>query len=126
MIPFKGRTFKPELPVEVYRNLNRRNAVVFSVRQGGLVIGHATDITLWDATFVVSLASRDFSLKVGRRNVHAWVRGFVTTADGPFVAKVFYRHKDLPYFHTGERVQVYGAGMVNIGKDGVTARQLCY
>ena len=67
--------------VEVYRNLHKG---CFSVRalsgeNKGRVIDHVHSITLTDATFVVQPAGRDRVLREGRKNVHAFVRGIITT-----------------------------------------------
>ena len=66
--------------VEVYRNLHKN---CYSVRaltgeNKGRVIDHVRSITLKDATFVVQPAGRDRVLREKRKNVHAFVRGYVT------------------------------------------------
>lgn len=61
--------------VEVYRNLHRK---CLSVRQGGIVRCHAKDgVCLKDATFVVREKGRDKVRQEKKKNVHAFVRGFV-------------------------------------------------
>ena len=65
----------PEKTVEVYRNLHKQ---CLSVRQGGIVRCHAKDgICLKDAKFVVSEKGREKVRREKKKNVHAFVRGFV-------------------------------------------------
>lgn len=78
--PVKGRRLKPSQPADVYRNLNKRG-IWYSVRQGGKVVAHAKTVLLHDVRFIVSEAGRQRVLRTGRRNVHAFVRGFVRYAE---------------------------------------------
>ncbi len=61
-------------PVMVYRNL--RNGM-WSVMQRGIVVVHATHITLQGVTFKVREASRLKVIREKRKNVHAFVRGWL-------------------------------------------------
>lgn len=76
MVPFRNRTIDPTQPVEVYRNIRRKD---YSVRQKGYVVARADKIVLKEATFVVQEAGRLKVLETGCKNVHAWVRGYVNT-----------------------------------------------
>ena len=60
--------------VEVYRNLQKK---CWSVRQNGKVICHTDYITLKWSRFVVQPSGRSRVLKEKRKNVHAFVRGFL-------------------------------------------------
>ena len=60
--------------VEVYRNLQKK---CWSVRQNGKVICHTDYITLKWCRFVVQPSGRSRVLKEKRKNVHAFVRGFL-------------------------------------------------
>jgi hypothetical protein len=76
--PYKGRTIDPKRRVEVYRNINKPGPQMwYSIRQDGLVVGHTKDITLKNVYFVVREAGRQRVLKTGRKNVHAWVLGYL-------------------------------------------------
>ncbi len=75
---YKGRTVDPNRRVEVYRNVNKRDGVWYSVRQDGKVIGHTKAIHLKECYFVVHEAGRQRVIKTGRKNVHAYVLGYVT------------------------------------------------
>jgi len=61
-------------PVEVYRNLHKK---CWSVRQGGKVKVHTSYICLQDVKFVVQPAGREKVLKEKRKNVHAFVKGYL-------------------------------------------------
>ncbi len=72
--PFKGRRVALSKPVDVYRNL-RGHAGLFSLRQRGLVVGHADALMLGDATFHVGQVAWKRALREGKKNVHAVARG---------------------------------------------------
>ena len=64
-------------PVEVYRNLHKK---CWSVRQGGKVKVHTSYICLQAADFVVQPAGREKVLREKKKNVHAFVRGYLISA----------------------------------------------
>ena len=66
--------FDSALPVKVYWNLHRK---CYSVQQNGLVVGHTDHIELRTVTFKVSEAGRQRVLKERRKNVHAFVTGYI-------------------------------------------------
>jgi hypothetical protein len=66
---------------EVYWNLHKN---LYSVRAlsgpyKGRVVAHTDSIDLYDVTFAVQLAGRNRVLAEGRKNVHAFVRGVVSS-----------------------------------------------
>lgn len=63
--------------VEVYRNLNFRGGVVWSVRSRGKVVEHSERVLLSDVVFRVHESGRMRVLKELRNNVHAFVTGKV-------------------------------------------------
>ncbi len=73
--PYKERTLDESKPVHVYRNLGNAAKERYSIRQGGLVVGHTDEITLADCEFKVSEAGRQRVLREGRKNVHAYIKG---------------------------------------------------
>jgi hypothetical protein len=81
--PYEHRyvDFDPELPVEVYRNTNRKG-VVYTIRQLGYVVAHANEVNLVNAEFYVSQPGRKRVKKTGRKNVHAWIRGELIATRG--------------------------------------------
>jgi hypothetical protein len=65
-------------PVEVYRNLNAKGpGYTYSIRQKGKVIAHLQTVTLRDCTFVVQLGGRDRVRREKRKNVHAYIKGYL-------------------------------------------------
>lgn len=64
-------------PVQVYRNLHKN---CLSVRQGGIVKCHAENVVLKDCKFIINKKGRNRVRKEKRKNVHAWVKGFVVDA----------------------------------------------
>ena len=64
----------PTKKVRVYRNLHKD---CFSVKQDGLVRCHANHVTLRDCKFIVSKAGQKRVRDEGRKNVHAFVEGFL-------------------------------------------------
>lgn len=73
---YKGRKLDPARPVRIYRNLHKKG-VVYSVQQGGLVIGYTRDILLLAAQPLVSAAGRERVRATGRKVVHAFIEGVV-------------------------------------------------
>lgn len=57
------------------------DSCVISVKSPGQKIRYVSEITLRDATFFVSAAGRERTLRTGHRNVHAWVIGREATLD---------------------------------------------
>lgn len=84
--------------VEVYRNLHKD---CYSIKQNGLVKGHAYELTMLNCTFHVSETGRDRVRSKKRKEVHAWVKGTLTdhvdldSCNPTFDQKVHYD----PYLH---------------------------
>ena len=57
MIPYKNRKLDNTKPVEVYRNLTRKD-YKYSVRQNGLVVAHTNLLYLLDCKFKVNESGR--------------------------------------------------------------------
>lgn len=84
ILHFKSRTLSPDpwATVEVYRNLHDKDGSRrWSIRQGGLVVAHADEIYLACCDFHVSTAGRLRVRREGRKNVHAFVDGFLRNAE---------------------------------------------
>lgn len=64
----------PTKKIEVYRNLHTGR---LSVRQSGIVICHTLNIVIRDAEFVVRKAGRLRVIREEKKNVHAFVRGYL-------------------------------------------------
>lgn len=83
--PYKGRGIDPAKRVFAYRNLHQAK---WSLRQGGKVVAHADDVTLFGCQLKVSEAGRQRVLREKKKNVHAGVVGLVTDLPGDFVGMV--------------------------------------
>lgn len=98
-----------ELPegtrVEVYKNLNKG---CWSIRSAsgetrGRVLAHADRVVLKDAKFVIQQAGKRRAIRERRRNVHAFVRGYITHKRPPGERRpVRYHPYDLDSFVCGE------------------------
>lgn len=97
--------------VRVYRNLHTGN---FSVQDAktGLVIAHTDAICLSDVKFVVRKSGREKVLREKRKNVHAFVVGYVSKSEGccsteagynPYSADHFYRKDNGNPLHVSAR-----------------------
>ena len=63
--------------VRVYRNLHKK---CVSVKQGGIVRCHATNVVLNECRFIVSEAGQARVHREGKKNVHAFIEGYVVDA----------------------------------------------
>ena len=76
----RNEQLNPGDRVEIYRNLHRN---CFSVRRNGIVVKHLFDdesIALENVSFVVREKGRLRVLKEKKKNVHAFVRGTVSSS----------------------------------------------
>ena len=64
----------PSRKIEVYRNLHKK---CWSVRQDGLVKFHCKRVNLRDCQMVVQPAGRAKVIREKKKNVHAFVRGYL-------------------------------------------------
>lgn len=110
--------------VEVYYNLHKH---CLSVKHRGRVLTYAGEITLRDAKFAVQESGRQRTIKEGRKNVHAFVRGhlvsyeftslpFVATYN-PFKYTSFVDKETEEKLETAELVSIAGKYMNYGGKD---------
>ena len=111
-------------PVHVYRNLHKH---CWSVRQDGKVKVHTSYICLQDVNFVVQPAGREKVLREQRKNVHAYVKGYLISAStcnrledqlnlsGTQDAITYNPYKH-PYFTCGD-AQVVHAQLVDMDAD---------
>lgn len=63
--------------VDVYRNIHKK---CWSVRHKGKVIAHVNKIVLRDCQLVVQPAGNARAKREQRKNVHAFVRGYISSA----------------------------------------------
>ncbi len=75
-------------PVYVYRNLHKK---CWSIRQNNIVIAHCTEIVLYNAITKVSVSGRNKVLKERKKNVHAFIVGYVySDVDMAFNKELYY------------------------------------
>ena len=67
----------PTKKVRVYRNLHKK---CVSVKQGGIVQCHATNVVLNDCKFIVNEAGQARVRREGKKYVHAFIEGYVVDA----------------------------------------------
>lgn len=72
----------PTKTVRVYRNLHKG---CLSVKQGGIVKCHADNVVLRDFQCIVSQKGQENVRRLGRKEVHAYLEGFVVPASDTFV-----------------------------------------
>ena len=81
---------KKNRPVYVYKNLHKD---CWSIKQHGLVKAHIPKdhaIGLWDCYFHVDVKGREKVLREKRKNVHAFVRGYISNNCSPAVLDEIY------------------------------------
>lgn len=71
---YKNRTLCHNLPVKVYRNLHKK---CWSIKQKGLVVAHSDFLYLKNVRMFVNEAGRQLVLRTKKKNVHAYVQGFI-------------------------------------------------
>lgn len=102
--------------VKVYRNLRDK---CYSVQYRGKVIAHVDSIVLKRAAFVVSEAGRQRVIKSKRKNVHAFVRGYVSMREALDKGmRVSYNPYVAGNFAVGE-IPIHHADEVHLTKRGV-------
>ena len=65
----------PNKKIEVYFNLHKKT---WSVRQSGRVVGHTDYIQVKNPQYVVSQKGNERVRREKKKNVHAFIRGYVT------------------------------------------------
>ena len=111
-----------ERPVQVYRNLHKK---CWSIRQDGKVLIHTGYVVLRNVEFKVQPAGRQKVLDEQRKNVHAYVKGYLISAsESNRITKdvewtcdvVSYNPYKHPYFTCGE-FEVVRAEIVDMDID---------
>ena len=118
--------------VYVYRNLKHgRNAPrLYSILRKGRVIARRSAVLITQASFIVREAGRQKVLRTGRKNVHAFVKGYLAEdargmADlptrvhyDPTIAGYFYVEPTSPGVRIGSRIDHARAVLLN--NNGIT------
>ncbi len=119
---FRGRKVNLNRKVRVYRNLHQRG-VVWSIRQDGLVVGHARSLLISPAKFIVSEAVRQRAIREKKKRVHAFVEGMIVgiSDEKPLPVKVTYNPFKYSTFVTVEGLQkVSSAALACLNKEGLS------
>lgn len=120
--PYKNRQVNFDMPVDVYRCLNRKGRV-FSIKQNSLVVAHCTQLEMKDVEFVVNKAGKKKAIASKRRNVHAFIRGLIGSSPQEGIP-TFYPLKYNPFSQEGfciEESEVNRSPMVAIREHGIYA-----
>ena len=131
--PRFGREINLDKPVKVYRNLHGGKDKKYSISQNGLVVGHTNQLMLGDCKCVVRDSGRKKVLKYKRKNIHAYIIGYVclrgnmgtTAADKHGLpAKITYNpYKDKKFMCknlTTKPYEVNGAMAIMFNEQGVS------
>jgi hypothetical protein len=81
--PYKGRTIEPWVGVRVHRNLTRGGYSIIAAEgtYKNLVVAHADTVCI-NGSFEVNEKGRDRVRATGKKEVHAWVDGFLVWGSG--------------------------------------------
>lgn len=109
-IPYKNRKIDFNHPVLVYRNLNNG---LLSIKQNNLIVAHADLVYMVNCSFVVNQKGRLRVIKEKRKNVHAYVSGFLAKPNEFLGERLSTQISYNPYTHeyfknkeTNEKISV--------------------
>lgn len=77
---FKDRTIETTHPIFIYRNLHRKDIYLYSIKQFGKVVAHATRLCLSNCQFYVNEKTRQRILRTKQKEVCAVIEGSYTTS----------------------------------------------
>lgn len=100
--PFSGRDPHASQWVAVYKNLNRGGAWSIRAQDGphkGLVVGHADEVSVIDATMHVGRKAQAKIAAGASRQVHAWVIGRLAPVTLDVKRRMVYRPHERPEFY---------------------------
>jgi hypothetical protein len=119
---------KKDRPVYVYKNLHKD---CWSVKQHGLVKAHIPaneTVSMWDCYFHVDVKGRERVIKEQRKNVHAFVKGYLQEfchqdpkIDGREVEVTYNPYKYETFVDKSDESFVYHADEVKLTHNKVTA-----
>jgi len=117
---------KSNRPVYVYKNLHKD---CWSVKQHGLVKAHIPkdhSIGMWDCYFHVDVKGREKVLREKRKNVHAFVKGYLQDAENvdtdlPATEVTYNPYKYETFVDKKDESFVYYADQVKLQHNQVTA-----
>jgi hypothetical protein len=117
---------KKDRPVYVYKNLHKD---CWSVKQHGLVKAHipaGEPVAMWDCYFHVDVKGREKVIKEQRKNVHAFVKGYLQEfchldTNGKEVEVTYNPYKYETFVDKSDESFVYYADEVKLTHNKVTA-----
>jgi hypothetical protein len=117
---------KKNRPVYVYKNLHKD---CWSVKQHGLVKAHIPanePVAMWDCYFHVDAKGRERVIKEQRKNVHAFVKGYLQEfcnldTNGKEVEVTYNPYKYETFVDKSDESFVYYADEVKLTHNKVTA-----
>lgn len=83
-------------PVRLYKNLHKN---CWSIKQNELVKAHSDEINLFDCKFLVNERNRQKVIKYKRKNVHAFVEGYIWNTPLNLIKQVSYNPYLNNYFY---------------------------
>ena len=106
----------PSRKIEVYRNLHKK---CWSVRQAGLVKFHCHRVNLKQCSFVVQPAGHAKVIREKKKNVHAFVRGYLCNDERQTITSfcwddIYYNPYKADTFTTFEHEPVHTADFVDL------------
>lgn len=121
---FKAAGIDTSKPVQVYRNLHRK---CWSVRQDGIVKAHCESVELINCQMVVQPAGRAKVLREKKKNVHAYVKGYISLnqQDFSWPTKLWYNPYEAGSFLSkrdsrDDAVETTQANRVTLGSKGAS------
>jgi hypothetical protein len=109
--PYKNRSIDTNKKVRVHRNLGKQVKEAYSIKQNGLVVGHADEIYLINGNTHIIPSAQAQAIRERTRNVHAFIEGFVAENLMPNNSSEFaqitynpFEHKDFVYKKSYSRI----------------------
>ena len=110
----EGKSLNTTKPVKVYRNLNNGQ---LSVMQNQIVIGYAEELNLKDVTFHVQKAGLEKVRREKVKNVHAYVKGYLSEGDVSGF-KIKYNPMKYDSFVDENEVPIHSVSKIHINNKG--------
>jgi len=118
MKSFKNRILDSSKKVDVYRCLNRKG-FVFSIRQSGFVVAHAENVTIENVNFIINLAGKKRVIKEQQKNVHAFLRGYISNLDTTLTTILKYNPYNDLGFNDGININLTNCKKVTINNNSI-------
>lgn len=116
---FKNRKIDHSKNCLIYRNLTRKGNW-YSIKQGSLVVAHTTGVFIKDAEFVVVHSGKERAIRTGQRNVHAYIKGKVSTSGPDLTNRITYNpFNKIGFHHKESKKEIKSASFVAINQKGV-------